>query len=76
MKNIPMYMYSVHSVDNSQKAVDEAMMTYAAAGWELVSGSAHAWPETDYNYKRIWNTTYVMYWRKRYEPENQPAASE
>jgi hypothetical protein len=75
MANRPTHIYMVHSVDNSQKAVNEAMATFALQGWELVSGSSDAWAETDYNNNRIWNTTYVMYWRQRYDPQEQPAAS-
>jgi hypothetical protein len=74
MTNRPTHIYMVHSVDNSQKAVNEAMATFALQGWELVSGSSHAWPESTYD-GRVWNTTYVMYWRQRYDPQKQPTAT-
>jgi hypothetical protein len=74
MESSPRYMYTVHSVDNSEKAVNESMMTFAALGWELVSGSSHTWPESTHN-GTVWNTTYVMYWRRRYDPQEQLTAT-
>jgi hypothetical protein len=67
MDTTTVYEYRVDTVDDNTGMVDTEMAKWAAAGWELVSGSSSSWVNGDMT-RNIWHTRYVMYWRK---PRNQ-----
>jgi hypothetical protein len=62
----PKYEYAVTSADDSPQLVTELMAKWAAAGWELVSGSVCTLPTVSPALPdaEVWHTRYITYWRR------------
>jgi hypothetical protein len=56
------YAYRVSWMNDDADQVNEHMQSWAAAGWELVSGCASTWPSLSGS--GVTHTRYTMYWRK------------